>query len=367
MNKWIIQLSLIFAATAFGFYLCYRLALPFLSSLTWALVLSIMLMPLHRRLEGRTGHINVAASISVGVAGVIVVVPLAFIAQLLLREATSGALYLSNLLQTTEWRQAIEAYPRIATAVAWVEAQFDLAGAFGGFATWLSTASASLLRGSINQVLNLVLTFYLLFYFLRDRQSCRVAINRLSPLNVAETELVVCRFAETVHATIFGTLAVAAVQGTLGGLMFWWLGLPTPVFWGAAMGLLAIVPVLGASIVWVPAAIFLALEGDWGKAVLLAVWGGVIIATIDNLLYPVLVGSRLKLHTIVALIGTIGGIVLFGVTGLILGPATIAITLTLVDILKRRFEIDVAQRIEVATSDTAVVKNASETTHLHPS
>ena len=149
--------------------------------------------------------------------------------------------------------------------------------------------------------------------------------------------------------------------------MFWWLGLPTPVFWGAAMGLLAIVPVLGASIVWVPAAIFLALEGDWGKAVLLAVWGGVIIATIDNLLYPVLVGSRLKLHTIVALIGTIGGIVLFGVTGLILGPATIAVTLTLVEILKRRFEIDVTQRIEVATSDTAVVKNASETTHLHPS
>ena len=149
--------------------------------------------------------------------------------------------------------------------------------------------------------------------------------------------------------------------------MFWWLGLPTPVFWGAAMGLLAIVPVLGASIVWVPAAIFLALEGDWGKAVLLAVWGGVIIATIDNLLYPVLVGSRLKLHTIVALIGTIGGIVLFGVTGLILGPATIAVTLTLVEILKRRFEIDVTQRIEVATSDSAVVKNAIETTNLHSS
>ena len=144
------------------------------------------------------------------------------------------------------------------------------------------------------------------------------------------------RFAETVHATLLGTVVVAAVQGTLGGLMFWWLGLPTPVFWGLVMGLLAIVPVLGAFVIWVPAAIYLALEGAWGSSLILAIWGGVIIAGIDNLLYPMLVGNRLRLHTVVAFIGSVGGILLFGASGLVLGPAAIAVTISLVDIVKKR-------------------------------
>jgi predicted PurR-regulated permease PerM len=144
------------------------------------------------------------------------------------------------------------------------------------------------------------------------------------------------RFAETVHATLVGTVFVAAVQGALGGLMFWWLGLPTPVFWGLVMGLLAIVPVLGAFVIWVPAAIYLALEGAWASAVTLALWGGVIVAGIDNLLYPMLVGNRLRLHTVVAFIGAVGGVVLFGASGLVLGPAAIAVAISLIDILKKR-------------------------------
>ncbi|MER9358587.1 AI-2E family transporter [Mesorhizobium sp. M0500] len=129
---------------------------------------------------------------------------------------------------------------------------------------------------------------------------------------------------------------VAAVQGTLAGLMFWWLGLPTPIFWGLVMGLLAIVPVLGAFVIWVPAAVYLALQGAWASAAILTVWGGVIVGGIDNLLYPMLVGNRLRLHTVVAFIGAVGGIVLFGASGLVLGPAVIAITISLIDVLKTR-------------------------------
>lgn len=101
--------------------------------------------------------------------------------------------------------------------------------------------------------------------------------------------------------------------------MFWLLGLPAPAFWGLVMGFLAIVPVLGAFVVWVSAAIYLAAEGEWVRALVLAVWGGVIIATIDNLLYPMFVGNRLKLHTVLAFIGAVGGIILFGASGLVLG------------------------------------------------
>jgi len=137
---------------------------------------------------------------------------------------------------------------------------------------------------------------------------------------------------------IFGTLVIAVVQGTLGGLMFWWLGLPTPVFWGAVMSLLAIVPVFGAFIVWGPAAVILAIDGEWISAIILAMWGGLVVATIDNLLFPMMVGNRLKLHTVVAFVGIVGGIIFLGATGLVLGPAIVAVTIALIEILRRRFD-----------------------------
>ena len=122
-------------------------------------------------------------------------------------------------------------------------------------------------------------------------------------------------------------------------MMFWWLGLPTPVFWGFVMGVLAIFPFLGAFVVWVPAAAILVLQGEWGSAAILALWGGVIIATVDNLLYPILVGNRLRLHTLATFIGMVGGIILFGAAGIVLGPAVIAVTLELVEIVTLRSKL----------------------------
>jgi predicted PurR-regulated permease PerM len=144
------------------------------------------------------------------------------------------------------------------------------------------------------------------------------------------------QIADTVHATIYGTVVVAGVQGTLGGLMFWWLGLPTPLLWGLVMALLAVVPVLGAFIVWIPAAIFLALDGSWGKALILVSWGALVVGTIDNLLYPMLVGNRLKLHTVPAFISLVGGLALFGPAGIVLGPMAVTTTLMLLDVWRTR-------------------------------
>lgn len=137
---------------------------------------------------------------------------------------------------------------------------------------------------------------------------------------------------DTVHATFYGTVVIAIVQGTLGGLIFWWLGLPAPLLWGIVMGLLAVVPVLGAFVIWVPAAIFLVLEGSEGKALLLTLWGTVVVGGIDNLLYPMLVGRRLKMHTVLAFISIVGGLIVFGASGLILGPVIFTVTRFLLEI-----------------------------------
>ncbi len=322
--------------TAIGVYLCYRLSLPFLSALTWALVLTIVLAPMHRWIEAHVRRPNPSALISVTAAAVAAGMPLFFIAQQLAREAEKGAVYLEKALKTFDGHALIGNHAWLADTAAWLEVRFQPANAAIGFAQWLTEHSTSFFRGSVNQAIGLVLTFYILFYFLRDRRDAVSTLISFSPLTLEETMRVVGRFNETVHASIFGTIVIGLIQGSLGALMFWWLDLPTPVFWGLVMGVLAIIPVLGAFVIWVPAAAILALEGKWTDAILLAVWGGAIIATVDNLLYPILVGNRLKLHTLAAFVGTVGGVIFFGASGLVLGPAAIAITLELMDILRQR-------------------------------
>jgi predicted PurR-regulated permease PerM len=190
--------------------------------------------------------------------------------------------------------------------------------------------------GSVSAIADLLITLFALFFFLRDRRPALRVMRSLVPLSEAETDEVFGRVVDTMYATVYGTLVVALVQGLLGGLMFWVLGIPGALLWGAVMALLAIVPVLGAFIVWVPAALFLALEGSWGKALILTVWGAGVISLIDNLLYPLLVGKRLRLHTLAVFIAIVGGILLFGSAGLILGPVTLAVTVALIDIWGRR-------------------------------
>jgi predicted PurR-regulated permease PerM len=332
-----IRLFLLLIFTSIGLYLCYVLTIPFLSSLTWAVVLSVVVLPIHRWIELRLGSRNGAALVSVITVAVLVVVPIALIGQQLVLETLNGAVYLESELKSGQWREAIRDYPTLVRGATWIEQQFDLAGTAGSFAAWLTSTSTSLLRSSFGQLVNIVLTFYLFFFFLRDRQQITAKLSSLSPMTEGETNYVVNRCTDTIHATVFGTLVVAAVQGTLSGLMFWWLDLPVPLFWGTVMGLLAIVPVLGAFVIWVPAAIYLALEGDWSKAIILTIWGAGVVASVDNLLYPMLVSNRLKLHIIPTLFATIGGIIVLGASGVILGPAIFAVTLAFLKILKDRF------------------------------
>jgi predicted PurR-regulated permease PerM len=266
----------------------------------------------------------------------VAVVPAAFVGERLIREAATGALVIKTQIEAGALRRIIETYPTIAPIAAWLEQQIDFSGLAGNVASWLRDMATLFVRGSVAQLLSVILMFYLLFYFLRDRNAVLGVCRDLLPLSETETDRLFACVADTVHATVYGIAAVAAVQGILGGLMFWWLDLPAPLLWGTIMGLLGIVPVLGAFVVWIPAAIFLALDGNWGKALILTGWGTVIVGTIDNILYPMLVGSRLKLHSILAFISLIGGLILFGPAGFILGPLVVAVTILLLQIGRER-------------------------------
>lgn len=331
-----IQTLVLLAATVFGIYLCYRLVAPFLSPLVWALSLAVLFLPFQRWIESKIKRPGLDALVTVLLIGLIVVVPVTFMAQQLVLQATSGAEIIEKNVESGEWRRALEAQPHLAPLVNKIEQQLDLPGMITTLTNWLRTTAGSIVKGSVVQVIGFGLTFYLFFFLLRDRKAALQAFTTWSPLTKAEMNLLFERVGDTIYATLYGTLAVASLQGLLGGLMFWWLGLSSPFFWGVVMAILAVVPVLGAFIVWVPAVVFLALEGSWGNALILTLWGIFIVGTIDNLLRPILVGKRLKLHTVITFMSIVGGLFLFGPAGLVLGPVVLTVTMELMRVWRNR-------------------------------
>lgn len=323
-------------------YVSYRLVLPFVSAFAWALTFAVLFAPVHRWNEARLKRPNLAAAVSVITVVVIVIVPGILVVGRLIEEAARGASAIRTAIDSGAWQQTIDAHPRFAPLGDWLSRQVDLPSLIAAAASWLTNMSASLVRGSIAQVIGFLLTFYFLFYFLRDRRVALRSVLNLSPLSESELGRVATRVADTIHATFYGTIVCAGVQGMLGGLMFWWLGLPAALLWGVIMAVLAIVPVFGAFVVWIPAAAFLALDGRWGHALILTVWGSVVIGGIDNVLYPVLVGNRLRLHTVPAFVSVVGGLIVFGTSGVILGPLAVTITLTLLEIWRARAAMAVA-------------------------
>jgi predicted PurR-regulated permease PerM len=333
-----VQTLVLMAATALGIYVCFRLAAPFISAIAWALALAVLFAPFQRWLESRLKRHGWAALVATVVLGLGVLVIVTFVGQRLFMESTKGVEIIKTKVETGEWRQAIEAQPRLAPLADWIEQNLDLPGTVKTVATWLTATAGSIVRGSLAQVIAFGLTFYLLFFFLRDRRVALQALRSLAPLTRPEMDRLFGRVADSVYAIVYGTLTVAAVQGLLGGLMFWWLGLPAPLIWGIVMALLSVVPVLGTFVVWVPAAFFLAVEGSFGKALILVLWGMLVIGTIDNLLRPILVGNRLKLHPVLAFMSVVGGLILFGPSGLILGPVALTVTMELLGIWRARSE-----------------------------
>lgn len=324
------------AATLLALYVCFLLARPFLPALAWALALAVVADPLHRRVAGLVKNDSLAAALSVVLVAVAVVAPTLFVIDSLVRQSFEGARVIEEEVTSGRWRSAVEGNLYVAHALRWVESHVDLQGEFQRLVGSLTSAASSVLTGSLRVVVQLLITLFTLFYFFRDRRAILRGFRSLVPLSESEVDKVIASVADTIHAMVYGTVVVSMVQGILGGLMFWWLGLPAPALWGVVMGLLALVPTLGTFIVWTPAAVVLALQGSWGKALILAAWGLTAVSLIDNLLYPTLVGKRVRLHTLPVFFAIVGGVLLFGASGLILGPVALAVTVALLDIWRQR-------------------------------
>ena len=189
----------------------------------------------------------------------------------------------------------------------------------------------SVLSGIPGILLQLGVALFALFYLLRDSDAFLIALRRMIPLDPSRTDELLARAKDITEATVYGTVVVAVVQGVMGGIAFWVVGLPAATLWGAIMGVLALIPMIGPPLVWIPATAYLIITGSVVQALVLAAFGALVIGTVDNLLRSIFVGRRAHVHSLVVFLSVLGGVIVFGVAGVVMGPVLFALALIAIE------------------------------------
>jgi len=197
---------------------------------------------------------------------------------------------------------------------------------------FIGPRALSIGQNTFDFVLDTFIMLYLLFFLLRDGKSLSAQAARALPLEPRHTQRLLTQFAAVVRATVKGNVVVALVQGALGGLAFWALGISGALLWGSMMALLSLLPAVGAALVWGPVAAYLLATGSVWQAIALTIWGVLVIGLVDNVLRPILVGKETRLPDYLVLVATLGGLAVFGLNGFVIGPVIAAMFLVTWDI-----------------------------------
>jgi predicted PurR-regulated permease PerM len=328
---------------------------PLTGAVLWALFLAIVFWPMHGRCKALIRRPSLAALATLLSIVLIVIVPLALVSASVVNEASAFYQKVkSGEIVPTEWLQrALEALPGWARSILERFGLTDvqaMGARIGGLLASSSQTITNSLLGFGQITLDFVVSFfimlYLLFFLLRDGGELSAHVARAVPLRREQTRELLGQFVTVVRATVKGNVVVAIVQGGLGGIAFWYLGLPGATLWGALMALLSLLPAVGAAIVWAPVALWKLFAGEIGAAIGLTVWGVLVIGLVDNVLRPILVGRSTKLPDWLVLVATVGGIGLFGLNGFVIGPVIAAMFLVawnlLTQVRERTPEVDAA-------------------------
>jgi predicted PurR-regulated permease PerM len=293
---------------------------PFFGAVMWAVTLALLFHPLHQRILRRVGgRATLAALLTLAVCLVIVILPMIMVGTSLAADVTTFVQRVrsGDISFRAYFQQILAALP------GWVTEWLNRFG-FVNLESLLDTHALELGQNTFQFLVNFVVMMYLLFFLLRDGLALSRLVRESVPLERGHTHYLLNKFSTVVRATVKGNVVVAIVQGILGGVALWVLGIGGAVFWGVVMALLSLLPAVGAALVWGPVAIYLLATGAVWQGVALIVWGVVAIGLSDNVLRPILVGKDTKLPDYVVLVTTIGGMSLFGINGFVIGPTIAA-------------------------------------------
>jgi len=324
-------------SVAFGWILW-----PFYGAILWGVVAAIVFAPLYRRLsDALRQRRGLAAIATVMIVVTMVILPLALVGAALAREASAvyGRIQSGELDLVRSFQQIVDGLPL------WVTGLLDRFGlaSLGGVQEKLS---AALLKGSqfiaaqaldIGQstfgfFVDLFAMLYLLFFLFRDHTTLSKRVRSAIPLRSEQLNALLLKFTIVIRATVKGNLLIALLQGALGGVMFWFLGINASLLWAVLMAFLSLLPAIGSGLVWMPVAIYLLATGATWQGIVLIAYGAFVIGLVDNFLRPMLVGQDTKMPDYVVFFSTLGGIEAFGLNGFVIGPVIAAMFIALWDI-----------------------------------
>lgn len=330
------------AVTAILGFALYLIVAPFAGSIAWAAFLAFLLFPLNIRLRRRfRGRAGAAAGLLTLLVPIGLLLPLSalsieFVAQI---SALLRALQASAAKFDVKTLADLQQFPWIARVDAWLLAHFSVsaqqiqAWIVSGTRTILERAAAlsgTVFLGALSSLFGIVLTLFLLFFFLRDGDTATLRARALIPLAEARKERLINHLSGITRAIVFGTSMTALLQGLLLGIGFMIAGLPSPVVFGVLGALIAMLPVGGTALVWVPAVLWLFFDGRWGFGIFMVLWG-LMLSGLDNVMKPMLISGRAPISTLVVFVGVLGGISAFGAIGTIAGPVALSLALALLE------------------------------------
>lgn len=336
----------------------FRIITPFLGPMLWAAFLAFLLQPLHLRLtRALRNRPQTSALLLTFTVLFLFVGPLGAMAATFAAQAGElvrhGQEFLTNQtsngfdLQRVPWLQA----PWIQNLLTWVETLFDIdptqIGVWarqGGneMLHWLASMGGRVFLGAIGTAVGFVLMLFLLFFFVRDGREWLATARELIPMEENQKSRLFDHLAAVTRAMVLGTGLTALIQGTLVGIAFVIVGLPSPLVFTVIAVLASLLPFGGTALIWVPAALVLAAQGRWGATIFMVIWGALLVSLVDNVVRPMLVSGRANVGTLTVFIGVLGGLAAFGAIGLFLGPVVLALIIALLRLF-----------IEVRRADTA--------------
>jgi len=333
-------------------YLVWRIVTPLWQPLVWALLLGGLLAPLNLRLTRRLGgRAQLASSITTLLTVLLFILPLALTAGAVGVQATQLLRRLEGKVPGRVEGSALDVsqLPLVGEAMAWIDANTSLslvqlegwlAEALRRVLELIMSSGGSFVMGALGTTVSFVMMLFVLFFVLRDGPAMTQQVVSLLPIEGERRSLLQRHLTDMTRAVFLGLGLTAVAQGMLLGVGFWIAGLPSPLVFGVLGIILALVPMVGPALLWIPGAIWLATRGDTSYAIFLALWGSIVVGLVDNLLRPLLISGRAEVPTLAVFIGVIGGLAAFGFIGLFVGPIVLGLLIALF-----RFELD-RRRVE---------------------
>jgi len=322
-------------------YLSYQIISPFLAPIAWAIVFSVVFYPVYVFISKYIKVKSIASSMTVLIILVAIIVPITYMSFLLIGEleklgdyANSGGLeFLRGLLAR------MEASPHFEKLVSLIgdgnmPAPDQIMESVKKIGSLVAKILSVRITNIIFAVINFLFMIFTIFFLFIDGPGFLTKVKDYMPFNEDQKSRLATQMKDMIVSTVYGGVIVAIIQGILGGIGFYVIGIEAPVLWGIAMSVMSFVPLLGTLSIWGPASIYLLIQGDYLHGVGLILFGTFVISMVDNILKPLIIGSRTKMPTIVIFFSVLGGIQAFGIIGLIMGPLIMAVFVSVFEIFR---------------------------------